>query len=422
MDEGLVILGAGVSGLSVAYHARGGAAIYEAAEQLGGLCRTLRAGGYLLDLGVHTLFTSDPYVSNLYEQLLEGRLNSQESLARIYYCGTYVDFPFQANLWQVPESDRVLFLESLKRERNAPREIRTYKDWLIASFGPAMAQAFMIPYNEKKYGVDLARLDASEFQLKNPVPSAEEMEAGSKAPPGKTYGHNPRWRYPKDGGFQSLVDALAARVEKKARIHLSAKALKIDPSERLVFFQGGKIVRYDLLVSTIPLDSLLRMTPRLPEGMRRNRKLLQKRGVRIMSFGVRGEPQAAFHWAYFPQREIPFLRVSIPSFFAADVAPEGHHLIQAEVTQPQADLAAVEEKLQDVGILSSLEGVVFRHVANLAYAYPLPTIGLESKRRAVLEELESLGIYSIGRFGSWRYQDADKCLMEGRDLAWRLGV
>ncbi len=422
MDEGLVILGAGVSGLSVAYHARGGAAIYEAAEEPGGLCRTLRVGGYLLDLGVHTLFTSDPYVSNLYEELLEGRLNSQESLARIYYRGAYVDFPFQANLWQVPEPDRLLFLESLKGERNAQREIRTYKDWLIASFGPAMAEAFMIPYNEKKYGVDLARLDAREFHLKNPVPSVEEMAAGSKAPPRKTYGHNPRWRYPKYGGFQSLVDALAARVEKKAKIHLSAKVVKVEPKERLVFFQGGAVVRYKLLVSTIALDSLLGMTQGLSEGMERNLNLFEKQGVRIMSFGVEGEPEASFHWAYYPQREIPFLRVSIPSFFAADVAPGGHHLIQAEVTEPQADPKAVEEKLQDVGILNSRERVVFRHVANLAYAYPLHTIGLESKRKAVLEELETLGIYCIGRFGSWRYQDADKCLIEGRDVAWRLGV
>ncbi len=174
----------------------------------------------------------------------------------------------------------------------------------------------------------------------------------------------------------------------------------MDPVQKLVFLQGGEVVRYGLLVSTIPLDLLLGMTLALSDKTSCSAKPLKKQAVRIMSFGVRGEPEADFHWAYYPQREIPFLRVSIPSFFAADVAPGGYHLIQAEVTDPQANLMEVERKLHDAGILNSSKQVVFRHLAELAYAYPLPTIGLESERRAVLEELESLGIYSMGRFGA----------------------
>ncbi len=422
MSEIPVILGAGVSGLSVAYHAKRPVALYEKADQPGGLCRTFHSGGYLLDSGVHTLFTSDSYVLALYEDLLKGRINSQESVAKIFYSGKYVDFPFQANLWQLPESDRVRFLASLREERSNTREIHTYKDWLVASFGQAMAEAFMIPYNEKKYGVDLSSLESSGFQMKNPVPSLQEIEACSKGPLQKTYGHNPRWRYPQKGGFQALTDAFTSRLRGKARIELCANVFRVNPKEKLVFVQGDQMVRYSVLISTIPLDSLLGMTLGLSDMTRHIRKLLRQRDVRIMSFGIEGDPEVYFHWAYYPQREIPFLRVSIPSFFASDVAPEGHHLIQAEVTDPEADLPKVENTLRDLGVVNSKARIVFRHQSHLAYAYPLPSIALEEYCTEILAELEALGIYSIGRFGAWRYQDADKCIIDGRNLANRLDL
>lgn len=94
----------------------------------------------------------------------------------------------------------------------------------------------------------------------------------------------------------------------------------MDPVQKLVFLQGGEVIRYDLLVSTIPLDLLLEMTLARSDKTSCSAKSLEKQAVRIMRFGVSGQPEADFHWAYYPQREIPFLRVSIPSFFAADVA------------------------------------------------------------------------------------------------------
>jgi len=416
-DERVIILGGGITALSLAYHAQIPVTIYEGSDRPGGLCRTLKVGGYLLDLGVHTLFTSIPYVANLYGELLNGRLNSENSVARIYYRGDYVDFPFQANLWQVPAADRDSFLRDLRRERQNPRTVRTYEDWLVASFGEAMAEGFMLPYNRKKYGTDLKTLDAAPFASKNPVPPLDEIEAGARAPSTKTYGHNPRWQYPREGGFQTLVDAFVKRIRGRTSLECCRRALRLVPRLKEVVFSDGSRARYNLLISTLPLDQLVAMTEGLSTEISCAANVLTKNEVRIFSFGVSGEPKSLFHWAYYAQPDIPFLRLSIPSLFAEDIAPVGYHLIQAEVTEPAAGIPEVEDALLSVGAIRSRDRIVFRHIIPIPYAYPHQTLGTDAVVQTILSVLETLGIHSLGRFGTWSYLDADRCILQGRDFA-----
>ncbi len=417
MGKRVVILGAGVSGLSVAYHLDCPATVYEAAPEPGGMCRTVKAGVYLLDMGVHTLFTSDPYVSALYDQLLEGRLNSEQSVAQIYIEGRYVDFPLQTNLWQLTPSSRRLFLNGVKRERARRRVARNYHEWLVSSFGQPMAEAFMIPYNRKKYGVDLSLLDATPFAAKNPVPSIEDMEAGAHGPIRRPYGHNPRWRYPSQGGFQALADSLAGRISKHIRISCGTRATSILCHRRTVVLNDGVEEPYDLLVSTIPLDRLVEMTDGLPADLGRKATGLSYKGVRIFSFGVLGPPSLPFHWAYYADPQIPFLRLSIPSCFAKDVAPPGQHLIQAEVTDDDADMSSVEEALVKVRALRDTGSILFRHSMPIARAYPHQALGQRSALERLLEGLEGYGIHCLGRFGTWSYLDADQCILQGKRFA-----
>lgn len=417
MGERLVILGAGVSGLSVAYHLDRPALVYEAAPGPGGMCRTVKAGGYLLDMGVHTLFTSDPYVSALYDQLLKGRLNSQESIAQIYHDGRYVDFPLQANLWQLSPASRRLFLDGVRRERQRRHLAQDYEDWLVSSFGEPMAEAFMIPYNRKKYGIDLTLLDAAPFAAKNPVPSLEDMEAGAQGPLRRPFGHNPRWRYPSVGGFQALVDALVGRISKGTRITCGTQVASILCRRRTLVLSDGTEGPYDVLVSTIPLDRLVEMIHGLPKDLLSKARGLSYKGIRIFSFGVAGPPKVPFHWAYFADPDIPFLRLSIPSFFAEDVAPPGHHLIQAEVTDEEADMGATEAALVKVGVITERGSVVFRHSLTIPYAYPHQLLGRRPDLEVLLASLKGYGIHCLGRFGTWSYLDADQCILQGKRLA-----
>ena len=55
-------------------------------------------------------------------------------------------------------------------------------------------------------------------------------------------------------------------------------------------------------------------------------------------------------------------------------------------------------------------------------AYPVPTLGRDEALAQILPELESMNIYSRGRFGAWKYEvgNQDHTTMQGVELADRL--
>ena len=63
MDKEIVIVGAGLTGLSAAYH--GGGFIYEKEDRVGGTCISPIVNGFIFDLGIHVLHTRDTYVLDL---------------------------------------------------------------------------------------------------------------------------------------------------------------------------------------------------------------------------------------------------------------------------------------------------------------------------------------------------------------------
>ena len=64
----LTILGAGLSGLSLAYHYPGKSTIFEKLDKIGGTARTEEENGFYYDYGPHVSFTTDPYVISLFSQ------------------------------------------------------------------------------------------------------------------------------------------------------------------------------------------------------------------------------------------------------------------------------------------------------------------------------------------------------------------
>ena len=69
-----VVIGAGLSGLSAAYHMGSGYKVLEREDEVGGLCRSVTTRGYTFDLAPHIFFTGSQYVNGLVNELLNGDL------------------------------------------------------------------------------------------------------------------------------------------------------------------------------------------------------------------------------------------------------------------------------------------------------------------------------------------------------------
>ena len=79
-----VIIGAGPTGLSAAYHLGEDSLLIEQNDRVGGWCRSIEDDGFTFDYAGHIMFSNDPYVHELYKMLLGDNVHWQDREAWIY--------------------------------------------------------------------------------------------------------------------------------------------------------------------------------------------------------------------------------------------------------------------------------------------------------------------------------------------------
>src|SRR5688500_12308381 len=97
-----IVIGAGPTGLSAAYHLGEDALLIEREGRVGGWCRSIEENGFTFDYAGHIMFSKDPYVHELYTLLLGDNVHWQAREAWIYSKSVYTRYPFQGALYGLP--------------------------------------------------------------------------------------------------------------------------------------------------------------------------------------------------------------------------------------------------------------------------------------------------------------------------------
>jgi UDP-galactopyranose mutase len=97
-----VVIGAGPTGLSAAYHLGEQNLLLEQNDSVGGWCRSIEEGGFTFDFAGHIMFSNDPYVHEMYGMLLGDNVHWQDREAWIYSKNVYTRYPFQGALYGLP--------------------------------------------------------------------------------------------------------------------------------------------------------------------------------------------------------------------------------------------------------------------------------------------------------------------------------
>ncbi len=97
-----IVIGAGPTGLSAAYHLGENSLLLEQNDTIGGWCRSMQVEGFTFDYAGHIMFSADPDVLKLYELLLGENVHWQNREAWIYTKKTYTRYPFQGALYGLP--------------------------------------------------------------------------------------------------------------------------------------------------------------------------------------------------------------------------------------------------------------------------------------------------------------------------------
>ena len=165
-----LIIGAGLTGLSCAYHLGGDYLLVEKESEPGGVVRTrVRHGGFYCDGTGHWLHLRNDAMKALVNKLLPGQFVEHERKAVIHSHGVFTPYPFQANTHGLPREVVLECLLGLLKARHpedfgltkpasAPQNFRECVERL---FGEGISKHFMVPYNEKLMGVKLEEISAS---------------------------------------------------------------------------------------------------------------------------------------------------------------------------------------------------------------------------------------------------------------------
>lgn len=421
----IAILGAGLSGLSAAYHLNGRrCVIYEREQTVGGLCRSYRHGAFTFDYTGHLLHLRDSYVKGLISELLPSGWTLHCRRASIYSKGVYTPYPFQANLFGLPEETVRECLEGFMEAIGEPPTGDNFRDWVLSNFGRGIARHFLFPYNEKLWRTDLAQLSTDWVSWAVPRPSLDEVMRGARGCGNGSYGYNASFLYPRTGGIIVLAEALAARLPE---VQLGKEAVEIEARKKRLTFQDGSRCTYERIISTLPLPELLKRIIDLPVHLREAGERLRYVSVYDVNLGVARGNISDQHWVYFPEEEFPFYRVGFPMNFSASWGPPGTSSLYAEISRLPGELLSSEEAVEQIigglgrcGILQEDDELLARDVQRIPFAY---VIHDEARRRVlpwILETLEGIGIHSIGRYGGWGYSGMEEALLDGRRTARRI--
>ncbi|HSS38578.1 MAG TPA: FAD-dependent oxidoreductase, partial [Polyangia bacterium] len=368
MQLPVVILGGGLTGISAAMHLRAPWLLFEREARLGGHARTDEHDGFRFDKTGHWLHLRDPAIKQLVDQLLPGRMKPIARRARIFSHGVLTRYPYQANLHGLPPEvvkECLLGVVQAKLQDktadSAAGEPRNFEEYCLRHFGAGISKHFMVPYNEKIWGVHPREITAAWCARFVPLPNLEQIIAGAVGAGPPEMGYNQTFLYPTDGGIETFTRALAGRLA-AGRVATGASPDAIDWRRREVTV-GGDAIAYRALVATLSLPELLKRMDGLPPAVEAAAARLRCTTLRYLNIATRSRPPADWHWIYVPEKRYPFYRVNVFSTAMPSMAPEGCASICVEMADrgPVSDATVTETiaALVQAGALAHPDDVLF---------------------------------------------------------------
>jgi UDP-galactopyranose mutase len=474
----VVVIGAGPTGLSAAYHLGQDAVLIEQADGVGGWCRSIEDNGFTFDMAGHIMFSNDPYVHEMYRMLLGDNVHWQDREAWIYSKGVFTRYPFQGALYGLPPevikecivgaiearfgsltakkpavdkgvtSDytgperRGMFEPLMKSNGNRKRTYtgaerrlsahkgspKSFEEFIYKVWGAGIAKHFAIPYNQKLWAVPLSEMETSWLGGRVPLPNLEEMIEGALSPSPKPMGPNARFGYPLRGGFQALMNGFLPHLAGELR--LETQVIAVSPSQHTATLSDGTVLPYDHLISTMPLPSLVRvMGSEAPAEVRKAAAGLRHVSVRCVNLGVGRENLTDKHWIYYPEDSV-FHRIFVQGNASPYCNAAGGFGITCEITYspakplPWDGAALIQRCIEDcrrVGMFTADDPIWAANQVDMPVAYVVYDHDRARNVTLIREWLSANDIVLAGRYAEWEYYNSDHAFVAGKKAAEQVG-
>ncbi len=430
-ETDVLILGAGLAGISAALHAKSPYRLVEKSDRVGGLCKTDVREGFRFDVTGHWLHLRDPDMRRLAEEVLPEGWVTVQRRAAIWSHRRFTRYPYQVNTHGLPPevvAENVLgFIEAQLGEGGRElreREPRDFAEFILRHLGRGFAENFMFPYNAKLWTVHPREMSTEWMGRFVPRPTVQQVVRGALGLEGDQAGYNATFIYPREGGIESLPRALAARLRTPAEC--GVQPIAIDPSRKTARLSTGEEVRWRHVVATIALPELVRLCAGAPAAVLEAAGQLRSTTVTYVNVAARDVGAPPLHWAYLPEERYGAYRVGSASAAVPSVAPASCRSFYVEFSAAEPLDAATAERqaidtLLDLGFVQAREDVLFTEAHAIPHAYVIYDHRYGPARREIVSWLESRDILVAGRYGRWEYSSMEDALLAGRECARKAG-
>ncbi len=443
IDQKIVILGAGPTGLGAAYRLQElgyrNWQIYDRNNYVGGLATSFQdSAGFTYDIGGHVMFSHYKYFDDLVDKLLGTEYTEIMREAWVWMMDRFVPYPFQNNIRHLPREVVLECVSGLIEAGKSPEKMKqatNFNDLIDAQFGAGIAKYFMKPYNFKVWAHPVSHMSRDWLGERVAMPNLDKilknvlLEQDDVA-----WGPNNKFKYPLRGGTGGLYSPMVQYIGD--HLTLGKTAVKVDQIAKQVHFSDGDVVDYDLLLSTMPLDLLVSNLNEAPQVIRQATRGLHHSSGLIIGVGIKRPCPSEKCWLYFPEPTAPFYRVTYLSNYSPYMTPDADNnfLLLTETSysehKPENKADIVDRVVQ--GLLNTkiiepadLDRIASTYLIDVDYSYPVPTVDRNQALGTIQPYLMANDIYSRGRFGAWEYEigNMDHSVMQGVELVnrWLLG-
>ena len=438
-----MVVGAGPAGLTAALELGKlglDGVVFEADEVVGGISRSVEFEGCRLDIGGHRFFTKVPEVEALWHEILDGDLLERERMSRIYYRGTFFDYPLKpVNALRglgVVEAIRV-GASYLRSQLFPIADESTFDAWVSNRFGRRLFEIFFETYTEKVWGMPCSEINAAwaAQRIKNLdlMTALKNALLGQRAKDGEIVTSLiDRFYYPRLGPGMMWERCRELAAEHGIETRMRSRVVK-------VLHEGRRVVGVEIedadgtrrreaagaVISSMPIGALVRaMDPDAPAEVRRAADGLRYRDFLIVALIVDRAELFPDNWIYVHSPEVRVGRVqSFKNWSPEMVSDPQLSFIGLEYFANRGDdlwtlsdddlLELGAREARTIGLFEPHE-VRSGTVVRMPRAYPVYDGDYESHLATLRGWLDGFdNLYTVGRNGQHRYNNQDHSMVAG---------
>ncbi len=389
----ILIIGAGISGISAAKNLKNDFLILEKEGYIGGLSTQYKSKQYFFDYGGHYFhFKDKPEIKEYLEKFADFKKYKRNS--KVYVLDKYIPFPLQFHLSYLPSRIKNEILKEILNRTE--KQSNNLCEFIENNFGKKLSELFFKPFLSKYYCFDLKKIIPNMDKGSIPIPDKTSVIQGFNGKEFLKIGYNPNFYYP-EKSLKEFFNNYSKDV--KNNIILNEEALSIDINKKTVKTKNN-VFQYKYLINSMPLKKILQIIKQ-KDNFPSYTKLSNT--STLVTNIVLKKKRKYFHWVYLPENKFPFYRIG---FYPSKEIPVCYleKTVINKIKHNKANLLKdTIITLKKLNLIENKNEILYFDTKVIPISYIIFDENWKNVVPQTIEKLKYFGIFSIGRYGAWNY-------------------